>query len=294
MVALIAFATLLAPSSVVAPGATLVQVESGCAFTEGPAADRHGNVFFTDQPNDRILVLAFGKGGTKTVTEWLKPSGRSNGMAFDHRGNLIACADGENQLVSIAHDKKVTVLVKEFDRKLLNGPNDLWIRPDDAIYFTDPLYARDYWKRDPKMQQAGQQVFFLSKDRKTLKTVTNDLKTPNGIVGTPDGKTLYVSDLGSGVTYRYAVQPDGSLGEKTLFCSQGSDGMTLDAEGNLYLTGSGVTVYDKTGAKTEHIDVPQGWTANVTFGGPDFKTLVITAGTSVYTLQMRVRGAKGV
>jgi gluconolactonase len=121
--------------------------------------------------------------------------------------------------------------------------------------------------------------------------VTDDLKKPNGITGTPDGKTLFISDIGAGQTWRYDIQPDGALANKALFCKLGSDGMTIDADGNLYLTGHGVTVFDKTGRKIEHIDVPEAWTANVCIGGKDRKTLFITASKSLYGIQLRVQGA---
>jgi gluconolactonase len=134
-------------------------------------------------------------------------------------------------------------------------------------------------------------VYFLPVDRKNLKRVITDLKQPNGIIGTADGKTLYVADIGAGKTYAYDVQSDGSLTNKRLFCELGSDGMTLDNEGNVYLTGRGVTVYDKTGKQIEHIDVPEPWTANITFGGKDRHLLFITASKSVYGLKMRVRVA---
>src|SRR5436190_12876656 len=130
--------------SIVAPGAKLQVLGDGFSFTEGPSADAQGNVYFTDQPNDRIVKWSTdGK-----TSDWLKPAGRSNGTYFDAKGNLIACADEKNELWSISPDKKVSVLVKDFGGKLLNGPNDLWIRPDGNIYFTDPLYPRPYWTRD--------------------------------------------------------------------------------------------------------------------------------------------------
>jgi len=280
---------LAADSKVIAPGATLEKLAGGFEFTEGPAADKDGNVFFTDQPNDRIVKWS---AADSTVSDWMKPCGRSNGTYFDKDGNLIACADEKNELWSVAPDKKLTVLVKDFGGKLLNGPNDLWIRPDGAIYFTDPLYKRPYWRRDPAMQQDGQHVYFLEADRKNLKRVTADLKQPNGIIGTPDGKTLYVADIGAGKTFAYAIQADGSLTNKRLFCELGSDGMTLDDEGNVYLTGRGVTVFDKAGKRIEHIDVPEPWTANITFGGKERHLLFITASKSVYGLKMRVAGAR--
>jgi gluconolactonase len=159
------------------------------------------------------------------------------------------------------------------------------------MFFTDPLYERPYWTRDQKGQQPGESVYFVSKDRKAVRPVATDLKKPNGIVGTPDGKTLYVSDIGAGVTYRYRIAGDGSLSDKSPFCSLGSDGMSLDDRGNVYLTGKGVTVFDRRGTQIAHIDVPENWTGNVTFGGHDRRTLFITASTGVYSLKMRVRGA---
>lgn len=284
---LAAATTVEADSPVIAPGAQLEKVGTGFVFTEGPSADKEGNVYFTDQPNDRIVKWSV---KDNACTDWMKPSGRANGTAFDKDGNLLACADEKNELWSISPDRKSKVLVSDFDGKLLNGPNDLWIRPDGALYFTDPLYKREYWKRDGKPVQDTQQVYFLGVDRKTLHRVTTDLKQPNGIVGSPDGKTLFVSDLGARKTYSYAIQADGSLTDKKLFCELGSDGMTLDSEGNLYLTGRGVTVFDKEGKRIEQIAVPGGWTGNVKFAGKDRSILFITSGDSVYTLKMRVHG----
>ncbi len=278
-----------ADSTLIAPGAKLEKLGDGYSFTEGPAVDRDGNVFFTDQPNDRIVKWSAADG---KFADWLKPAGRANGTYFDKAGNLIACADEKNELWSISPDKKVTVLVTNFGDKLLNGPNDVWIRPDGGLYFTDPLYKRNYWKRDPTMQQGGQHVYYVTPDRKTVTRVATDLRQPNGIIGTPDGKTLYVADIGARKSYAYDIQPDGVLANKRLFCELGSDGMTIDNEGNIYLTGRGVTVFDKAGKQIEQIPVPEGWTANVTFGGKDRDLLFITASKSVYGLKMRVKGAQ--
>ncbi|MEO6750174.1 MAG: SMP-30/gluconolactonase/LRE family protein [Chthoniobacteraceae bacterium] len=125
-----------ADSAIIAPDAMLEKLASGYDFTEGPGADRDGHVYLTDQPNDRNVKWSAADG---TFSDWLKPAGRSNGTYFDKDGNLITCADEKNELWSIAPDKKVTVLVKDFGGKLLNGPNDLWIRPEGGLYFTDPL-----------------------------------------------------------------------------------------------------------------------------------------------------------
>jgi len=212
-------------------------------------------------------------------------------MYFDARGHLIACADDNNELWSIAPDGTVTVLVGEYDGKRLNGPNDVWVRPDGALYFTDPFYQRSWWTHDT-MPQDGQHVYFLSADRLQLVRVTDDLEKPNGIIGTPDGKILYVADIGAGKTYRYDIAPNGSLTGKTLAANQGSDGMTLDSEGNLYLTGEGVMVFDHAGRQIEWIPIPEEqWTANVSFGGKDRQMLFITASSGLYGVPTRVRGA---
>src|SRR3954468_3614469 len=192
-------------SGLFAEGAKVEALSEGYIFTEGPAVDREGNVFFTDQPNDRIVKYSAADG---SFADWLKPAGRSNGLYFDPAGNLIACADEKNELWSISPEKKVTVLLSELGGKLLNGPNDLWIRPDGNLYFTDPLYAREYWKRDKAMQQPGQYVYFFDLKSKTATRVAVDLKQPNGIIGTPDGKTLYVADIGANKTYSYSIKAD--------------------------------------------------------------------------------------
>ena len=273
--------------AVTAPGAQVEKLADGFAFTEGPTADAAGNVYFTDQPNDRILKWDV---SDKKLSTFLQPCGRSNGMFFDAKGRLLACADEANQLWSIDPAGKPIVLVKDYQGKLLNGPNDLWVRPDGGLYFTDPFYKRPYWKRGP-MEQDGQHVYYLPPDRSAPKRVTDDLKQPNGITGTSDGKTLYVADIGAKKTYAYDIQADGALAGKRLFCELGSDGVTIDAEGNLYLTGKGVIVFDKGGKEIERIPVSEGWTANVCFGGKDRQTLFITASKGLYAVRMRVKGA---
>ena len=275
-------------AGIIAPGVKVKKLADGFKFTEGPAVDAEGNVFFTDQPNNKIHKWSVdGK-----LSTWHDSPGRANGLYFDKRGNLLACADMDNELWSIDPKGKVTVLVKDYKGKLLNGPNDLWDDLKGGIYFTDPLYKRPYWTRETAMQQDGQHVYYLTHGRRKLLRVTNDLIQPNGIIGTPDGRLLYVADIGDRKTYVYNIEADGTLSGKKLFCSMGSDGMTIDNEGNIYLTGRGVTVFNPSGEKIEHIPIDAGWTANVTFGGADRHTLFITAQTSVYALRMRVKGVQ--
>ena len=275
-----------AVSAVIAPGAKLEKLAGDFKFTEGPTCDRDGNVFFTDQPNNRIMKWSVdGK-----LSTFLQPSGRANGMFFATDGTLIACADEKNELWAIATNGTHTVLAKEFDGKLLNGPNDVWVHPSGALYFTDPFYKRSWWAHT-NAPQPSQQVYRLAADRKTLTKLTDDLIQPNGIIGTPDGKRLFVSDIKAKKTYSYDITADSSLTGKKLFCEAGSDGMTLDAEGNLFTTSQGVFVFDKNGKQIEHIEVPESWTANVSFGGKDHRTLFITASKGLYAIQMKYAGA---
>ena len=272
---------------VVTLGAGLEKLAGDFDFTEGPTCDAEGNVFFTDQPNNRIMKWSV----DGRLSTFMQPAGRANGMCFDGAGHLIACADEKNELWSIAPDGTVSVLASEYGGKRLNGPNDVWVRPDGAIYFTDPFYERSWWTHDT-MPQDGQHVYFLSADRRELVRVIDDLVKPNGIIGTPDGKMLYVTDIEAGKTYRYNIAPDGSLAGQTLAVDLGSDGMTLDDEGNLYLTGEGVSVFDQAGRQIERILVPdEPWTANVSFGGKGRRMLFITASTGLYAVATRVTGA---
>lgn len=273
-------------SEILKPGASLVKLAGEFSFTEGPAADKAGNVYFTDQPNDRIM-----KWSTKGVlSTFMQPSGRSNGMFFDSKDNLWSCADEKNEIWRIKPGEKPEVIALEYEGRLMNGPNDLWVSPEGNIFFTDPFYRRSWWKHS-EMPQEKQCVYFLSADRKVLKRVEEELLQPNGIVGTPDGKTLYVADIKANKTWSYTINPDGSLSDKKLFCELGSDGMTIDSKGNIYLTGKGVTVFDKTGKKLGNIAVPENWSANVCFGGKDRKTLFITASKGLYSISTRYKGA---
>jgi gluconolactonase len=276
----------------IAKGATVVKVADGFNFTEGPAVDKFGNVFFTDQPNDRILKWSV---SDEKVSVFLENTGRANGLYFDKQGNILSCSDMENELWKIGMDGNHVVLVKDFDGKRLNGPNDLWQHPKNGgIYFTDPLYKRDYWTRDPAMQQDGQHVYYVAPNTTQPVRVTTDLEQPNGIIGSPDGKLLYVADIKAGKTYRYDIQRDASLANKTLFCNMGSDGMTMDNQGNIYLTGRGVTVFSPKGEQIAHIPVDAGWTANVCFGGKDRNILFITASKNLFILKMNVKGTKSI
>lgn len=274
------------PEGLFSPQTKPQLVSKQFSFTEGPAADIQGNVFFTDQPNNKIW--RFGNDGNLTL--FAEGKGRSNGMYFDKKGNLLTCADEQNQIWSISPDGKTeTILLKDFNGKKFNGPNDLWVDGRGGIYFTDPYYQRDYWTRkNPEVD--GEKVYYLPKGQMQAIVVSDKLKKPNGIIGTPDGKYLYVADIEGDKTYRFIIGKDGTLTEQQLFAAKGSDGIILDDEGNLYLTGKGVTIFNPKGEKIGWIDIPEPWTANVCFGGKNRDVLFITASKAVYTFQMKVKG----
>jgi len=266
--------------SIIAPQASMQKLATGFRFTEGPVADARGNIFFTDIPNSRIHKWSL----DGTLSMFLENSGRANGLFFDTNGNILACAGGAGKLLSIDSQGKVTVLTDKYQSKRFNSPNDLWIHPNGGIYFTDPRYGQ----RD-NLPQDGEHVYFLSSDRKRLVRVIDDMVRPNGVIGTADGKRLYVADHGGKKTYSYAINADGTLSDKKLFASQGSDGMTMDERGNVYLTAAAVSVYDSAGEIIATIEVPEK-PSNVCFGGADKKTLFITARTSLYSIPMQVKG----
>lgn len=271
---------------IVQQNAKIQLVSNQFSFTEGPASDSFGNVYFTDQPNDKIY---FWDWKTNKIAEFRTGSGRANGTFFDKNDNLITCSDEKGQILKINKSGIAEILTTDFNGKRLNGPNDLWLDENGGIYFTDPLYIRDYWQ---DFNQEIQEKNLYYRNSEGIITKLDTFTQPNGIVGSQKSKKLYVSDIDANKTYVYDILGEGKLGNKKLFCNLGSDGMTLDNLGNLYLTGKGVTVFDKNGTKILNIAVPENWTANVTFGGENFSTLFITASKSVYTLKMNVSGIK--
>jgi gluconolactonase len=260
-------------------------VGSDYKFTEGCSKDKAGNVFFTDQPNDKIWK--YDVDGKLSV--FLDKTGRSNGTYFDKKGNLITCADEKGEIWSVDKRGKVTVLLNNFGGKQLNGPNDIWLDGKGGMYFTDPYYQRPYWTRQSK-DIPTEDVYYLAKDAKEAIKVADGLKQPNGIVGSGDGKFLFVSDIADGKTYKYPILKSGVLGEKQLLITRGSDGMTLDNKGNIYLTGNGgVHIFDASGKSLGTIKVPKG-ASNVCFYGKSNDILFITAHNSVYTIPVNAKG----
>ncbi|MDP2338871.1 MAG: SMP-30/gluconolactonase/LRE family protein [Bacteroidota bacterium] len=265
-------------------GAIVIKAGGGYLFTEGPSVAPDGRVFFTDQPNDKIDV--WNENGN--ITTFMQPCDRSNGTYFNKKGELVACADLHNRLVIITSDKQMNTIAENYNGQPLNAPNDLWIAPNGGIYMSDPYYHRDYWEPGRKELQDLRGVYYLNPEGKVIRVIS-DYKQPNGLIGTPDGKTLYVSDINDGKIWKYTINNDGSLSNKTFFAPEGSDGMTIDNQGNVYLTNKTVSVFNSKGENIAKIEVPE-QPSNVCFGGKKRNILFITARTSVYTLKMKVKG----
>ncbi|WP_367866239.1 SMP-30/gluconolactonase/LRE family protein [Pedobacter sp. WC2423] len=255
-------------------------------FTEGPAVNAKGDVYFTDQPNNQIWK--YDTNGKLSL--FMNKAGRANGTYFDKHGQLLVCADENNELWSVNENKKVKVLLSTVDGKKLNGPNDLWADAKGGIYFTDPYYQRDYWTRK-KPEIEGQKVYYLPPGKQAkVRVVAEDVAKPNGIIGSADGKYLYVADIQRNKIYRYTIGESGDLSSQIQLINQGADGMTLDSRGNFYLAGNGVTIFNPEGVQIGHIEVKEPWTSNVCFGGKNRSDLFITASTAIYTIPMQVKG----
>jgi len=274
--------------SLVAPGAQVTKLAGGFGFTEGPTAKSNGDVYFIDDPKCKIHVWSVSE---KKVSVFVEESAHANGMYFDKNDVLYACEGGTGSVVSYTPDGKRSVVANKFGARSFNKPNDLWIDPKGGIYFTDPAYGDNFHN-----VQGGEHVYYILPDRsKVLRVIevggkgTNFVK-PNGVIGTPDGKFLYVADIDGKMIYRFNIQPDGTLTDQHPFAPVQTDGMTIDEKGNIYMAGNGITVYSPEGKEIEKISVPEGWTANLCFGGADFKTLFITASSGFYSVEMNVKG----
>jgi gluconolactonase len=273
----------------IGPAGPITKLHTGFRFTEGPAADRQGNVYFTDIPNQRIhKVDADGK-----LSVFRENSNHANGLMLNAKGEIVAC-EGDGRVVAYSADgKSRRVLADTYDGKRFNAPNDLVIDKQGGVYFTDPFFG----PRQP-LPQGKTAVYYIAADGKVSRLI-DDLPLPNGVILSPDEKTLYVIPSGQAEMMAYPVEAPGKIGKGRVFCTlkqrqvggkSGGDGLTVDEKGNLYITsGLGLQVFASDGKLLGIIALPE-TPANVTFGGKDLKTLYVTARTSLYTVPMEVKG----
>jgi gluconolactonase len=277
------------PIQGIGPVGEITKVHGDFKFTEGPASDGKGNLVFTDVPASTIFAIdSAGK-----LSEFLTPSGTANGLMFNADGELFAC-QMEGQVVSISADgKKVTPLATNYEGKRFNAPNDLVIDSGGGVYFTDP-----HFRAPEPLPQGVTAVYYIDPGKKVARLI-DDLKSPNGVILSPDEKTLYVIPTLQSEMMAYPVVSPGKLGEGKVFCrleqakgeqGKGGDGLTIDSKGNLYITSAlGLQVFDPKGKLLGIIAFPE-QPSNATFGGPKNQTLYVTARTSVYSAPMEVSG----
>ncbi len=272
------------------PGAKLDTIATELRFTEGPVwiADREGggpgHLLFSDIPADIIYRWSAADG----LSPWRSPSGKSNGLLLDARGRLLACEHGNRRVSLVLSADSSVTLSGSYNGNKLNSPNDVALDADGSLWFTDPPYGLE----GREQEQPAQYVFHMPADGGEPEVVVDNFHRPNGIVFSPDKKTLYISDSGKGLVRCFSVTPDG-LKERDLFTKispGGPDGMCVDEAGRVYVTaGDGVQVFSSGGKLLGRILTPKQPT-NCCFGGEDFKTLYITARPDVYAVKLKVRG----
>lgn len=280
----------------VAKGAKVEKLAGGMKFTEGPVwLPSEKKLVFSDIPNSKLMQWSEADG-----LSVYRDSEQANGNILDLQGRIISCQHKARNVIRIEADGSTTLLADRFDGKRFNSPNDVAIRSDGTLWFTDPP-----WGLTGSHEIPGHWVYKLEPKTGRVEVVHKYLAMPNGIVFSPDESRIYIADTGGHKRHPdpdfhklpasiqcYEIDNEGNLGKKLFQIASGSDGMAVDAQGNLYATHGGkVHIYDADGNERQQIDVPEG-PANVCFGGDDHKTLFITARTSLYSVRMRVAGAK--
>ncbi|WP_158633672.1 SMP-30/gluconolactonase/LRE family protein [Tautonia sociabilis] len=266
----------------VGPTGPMTHVATGLVFTEGPASDADGNLYFSDVRGNTIYKIAL----DGTLSKFLEDSQGCNGLMVDPAGKIIACQGGAKRVIAIDPDsKEITVLADSFEGQPFDRPNDLVLDRAGGVYFTDPGPGA---------------VYYIDAER-NVSRILSDLPRPNGVLLSPSGKTLYVLPSGAPDVLSYPIESPGKPGAKLVLCQlrqaagappRGGDGLTVDSRGVLYLTQpalSSIQVVAPNGNTLGFIRVPEA-PSNCAFGGPDGTTLFITARTSVYSVPMEAKG----
>jgi len=264
---------------------SLKQIAKDLQFTEGPVW-KDGYLLFSDIPADTIYKWTpDGK-----LEKFRSPSGNSNGLTLDRQGRLIACEHGNRRVSRTESDGTIKSLAEKYKGKRLNSPNDVVVKSDGSIYFTDPPYG----VQDEQRELDFQGVYRIAPDR-MLTLAAGDFDRPNGLAFSPDEKVLYIADTARKHVKAFDVKSDGTLANGRVFADlsaekvQGPDGMKVDVNGNLYVTSGVVWIFNSAGKHLGDIAIPEP-PANCAFGGIDYKTLFITARTSVYKVQLKIAG----
>jgi gluconolactonase len=281
-------------ASVVGTSVPCEKLATGFLFTEGPlwhAAGRY--LLFSDMPGDTLRKWSAGEG----VTVFRKPCAQSNGLTWDRQGRLLVCEHATSKVTRTEADGSSTVIASHHDGKELNSPNDLAVRSDGSIYFSDPTYGRKEYYGRPRPTELGfQGIYRVEPESKRVALLAGDFAQPNGLCFSPDERQLFVNDTDRQHIRVFDVKPDGTLANSRIWATttgEGAgapDGMKFDAQGNLYCCGpGGIHVFAPDAACLGVIRVPE-YTANFCWGDADFRSLYITASTSIYRMRTAIPG----
>lgn len=281
-------------SSVVGSDVQFEQIATGCLFTEGPLwhPSKHW-LLWSDIPGSHIRRWS----ATEGVSTFRKPSNMSNGLTWDRQGRLLACEHASSQVSRLELDGRITPIATHFQGKQLNSPNDIVCALDGGIYFTDPPYGRvEFYgvKRDQELKFQG--VYRVGTDPETPVLLVDDFERPNGLCFSLDGRRLFVNDTARKHIRLFELQPDGTLAGGKVWAEttgQGPgapDGMKVDSASNVYCCGpGGIHVFSPDASCLGVIKVPEK-TANFAWGDADYRSLYITASTSVYRIRVQLPG----
>jgi gluconolactonase len=284
-----AFARAADPIPGIGPAGEVKKLHTGLMFTEGPAWDGQGNLYFSDVSGNKLHKVD-AAGSLSTV---LDPSNHTNGLMVNAAGNIVAC-EMDGRLIEVnPTTKQVKSLADGYEGKRFNAPNDLVIDKEGGVYFTDP-----HFRAPMPLPQGVRAFYYRAPDGKVTRLGVIET-APNGVILSPDEKTLYIIPSGQADMLAYTVEAPGKLGTQRKFCTLkqaagkttgGGDGLTIDSKGNLYITSAlGIQVFSPDGKALGILEFPE-QPANCTFGGKDNKTLYVTARTSLYAVPMEATG----